>query len=255
MIVRRLILLGSAAAVISLAFPLSVHAQPAAKVPTIGIVWISSLATVKSLQDFILKGLRDLKYVPGKTIIVEAYSAEGDASRLPALVGDLVRRKVDIIVAPSFAVAQIAHAMTRTIPIVMIDVADPVYLGLAASLSSPGGNVTGISSLNADLNGKRLELLKQAVPKTSLVVMFMIQGNPLADLPNRLGSRDGQSQTRHVSPCSGAIEEMGVGLLFQARIRQNLIFRSNPRAALRPIRVPVPVHLHLRRPATLRLAR
>ena len=165
--------------------PLAAQAQPAGKVPTVGVVWNSPTAAVQSLQEDILRGLRDLGHLPGKTIIVEFHSAEGNPARLPTLVSDLVRRKVDVIVAPSTAVAKLAQDMTKAIPIVIIDVADPVGLGLVASLGRPGGNVTGISSLIAELNAKRLELLKETVPRLSLVAVFMTRGNPLAAVHRR----------------------------------------------------------------------
>jgi putative ABC transport system substrate-binding protein len=162
------------------AAPLAARAQPAAKVPTIGIVWNAPLPATQSLQEHLLRGLRAHAYLPGKTIIVDAYSAEGNPARLAALVGDLVRRNVDVIVAPSNAAAKMALDQTKTIPIVMVDVADPVGLGLIASLERPGGNVTGTYTSEPALNARRLELLKQIVPALDAAAVFMTRGNPLA---------------------------------------------------------------------------
>lgn len=160
--------------------PLAARAQPAAKVPTVGIVWTAPLPATQSLQEHLLRGLRANAYLPGKTILVDAYSAEGNPARLAALIGDLVRRNVDVIVAPSNAAAKAAQEQTRTIPIVMVDVADPVGLGLIASLERPGGNVTGTYTSEAALNARRLELLKQVVPSLDAAAVFMTKGNPLA---------------------------------------------------------------------------
>jgi len=164
------------------AAPLAVRAQTAGKVPTVGIAWNAPLPAVKSLQEHLLRGLRDHGYVPGKTIIVDARSAEGSATRLDALVAEFVRRNVEVIVAPSNAAARLARDRTQTIPVVMVDVVDPVGLGLIASLERPGGNITGTYTSEAALNARRLELLKQVVPALDRAAVFMTRGNPLAAL-------------------------------------------------------------------------
>jgi len=162
------------------AAPAAVLAQPKAKAPVVAVVWNAPLAEVKSLEEHMLHGLRELGYGPGKTVVMEFRSSDGDASRLPAIVGDLVRRKVDVIVAPSNAVAKLAQQQTKTIPIVMVDVTNPVATGLIESLEHPGGNITGTYTLESALNAKRVELLRQLVPKLDRVAVFMTKGNALA---------------------------------------------------------------------------
>src|SRR5262245_281763 len=113
------------------------------------------------------QGLRDLGYIEGKNIIIEYRYSDGRNERTPALAEELVRLKVDIIVADSYLAARDAKKVSATIPIVTTSGADPIATGLAASLARPGGNVTGLTSLTPQLLGKRLELLKEVVPKVS----------------------------------------------------------------------------------------
>src|SRR5947208_3139961 len=126
-----------------LAAPLAADAQPSAKVARIGYL---SMAGGAPLAETFRQGLQDLGYVEGKP------------ERLPALAAELVQLPVDVILAQSGQVAQVAKDATTTIPIVMVSGADPVALGLVASLARPGGNITGVSLMNAELAGKRLEL-------------------------------------------------------------------------------------------------
>ena len=123
------------------------------------------------------QGLRELGYVEGQTILLEVRGAEGRAERLPELVAELVGLKVDVLVAVSSAGAVAAKNATQTIPIVMM-ATDPVGLGLVASLSRPGGNVTGVSFYNEAISGKRLELLKQVVPGLARVGVLTNPLNP-----------------------------------------------------------------------------
>jgi ABC-type uncharacterized transport system substrate-binding protein len=110
------------------------------------------------------QGLRDLGYVDGRSVVIEYRDAEGKYDRLPARAAELVALKVDVIVAADTPAALAAKQATRTLPIVFIGAGDPVTIGLVTSLARPGGNVTGLSLLAPELVGKRLELLKQAVP-------------------------------------------------------------------------------------------
>ena len=135
-------------------------------------------ASVPSLQEF-QQGLHDLGYVEDKNIITECRSAAGNADRLLDLVAELVRLKVDVIVAGGGElVARAAKKATETIPIVMTNAADPVETGLVASLSRPGGNITGLMTFSPELSGKRLELLKEAFPKVSRVAILTNPANP-----------------------------------------------------------------------------
>lgn len=119
------------------------------------------------------EALRDLGYVDGRDIIIEWRPAEGKLDRLPGLAADLVRLKVDVIVALGVSPTRAAKQATSTIPIVMADSDDdPVRQGLIASLARPGGNITGVTSISSDLAGKRLELLRNAIPKLSRVTVL-----------------------------------------------------------------------------------
>src|SRR4029077_2506370 len=124
------------------------------------------------------QGLRELGYVEGKNIVVEYRDAEGKQDRLPALAAELVRLKVDVIVTPGTLPTRVTKEATSTIPIVMAQVGDPVGSGFVASLARPGGNITGLSSLAPELSGKRLELLKEIVPKLSRVAVFGTSTRP-----------------------------------------------------------------------------
>ena len=117
-------------------------------------------------------------YVEGQNIAIESRSAEGKDDRLPALAADLVRSKVDVIVAASGAATRAVQQTTRTIPIVMSLVSDPVGSGLVASLARPGGNVTGLTIMAPDLMAKQLELLKEVVPKVTRVALLQNPDNP-----------------------------------------------------------------------------
>jgi ABC-type uncharacterized transport system substrate-binding protein len=124
------------------------------------------------------QGLRELGHVDGQNIAIEPRWAEGKEDRYPALAADLVRLKVDVIVAQSGAATRAAQQATRTIPIVMSMVSDPVGIGLVPSLERPGGNITGTSVMSPDLVGKQLEMLKEMVPKVSRVALLRNPANP-----------------------------------------------------------------------------
>jgi putative ABC transport system substrate-binding protein len=143
--------------------------QPLGKVPRIGFLTSGAVATEAPRIEAFRQGLRELGYVEGKTINIEYRYAEGRSERLPELAEELVRLKVDIIVAADAFNARAAKKATTTIPIVMTSSGDPIRTGLIASLARPGGNVTGLTSLTTELLGKRLELLKEALPKVNRV--------------------------------------------------------------------------------------
>jgi putative ABC transport system substrate-binding protein len=136
----------------------------------------------RNLEAF-RQGLRELGYIEGENIIIEYRYADGRLERLPALAEELVRLKVEIIVAESYSAARNAKKVTTTIPIIMASGADPVETGLVASLARPGGNITGLTNLTPELLGKRLELLKEVVPK---ITRFAFLNEPLST-PNRSG--------------------------------------------------------------------
>ena len=147
--------------------PFAALAQEAGKAPRIGM-----LASASPLADAFKQGLRDLGYVEGRTVVIVSPSTDGRPEALPGLVADLVRSKVDVIVAGSHA-AVAARQVTTTVPIVMPVVTDPVKLGLVASLARPGGNATGLATQNDELPGKWLELVKEVLPRVSRVAVLL----------------------------------------------------------------------------------
>ena len=153
------------------------NAQQPAKLPRIGLLRAGS--PPDPMIEAFRQGLRDLGYVEGKNIVIEYRWAEGKNERLPDLAADLVRLEVDVIVPGGNAATRAAKSATKTIPIVMQS-GDPVGTGLIASLARPGGNITGLSYLFTDLSGKRLELLKEALPKVSRVgLLSHYAGSPV----------------------------------------------------------------------------
>jgi putative ABC transport system substrate-binding protein len=148
------------------------YAQQAKKIPRIGFlsgrVDPNSTAPDPNFAAF-QQGLRDLGYVDGENISIELHYADGKQDRVPSIVKELVQSKVDVIVTPMSPAIRVAKKETKTIPIVMITLIDPVANGLVDSLARPGGNVTGLTRLTRELSGKRLELFKEAVPALSRV--------------------------------------------------------------------------------------
>src|SRR5262245_23008726 len=168
---RTFIALFSGAAVL----PLAVAAQTPPRTPRVGFVGATSPTANKHNLDALRQALRALGYVEGQTIELEVRWAEGRYERIPELMAELVRLKVDVLLAGNSLVALAAKRATRTIPIVII-VTDPVGFGLVESLSHPGGNVTGLSLFNEELSSKRLQLLKEFVP---LLARVAVLRNPL----------------------------------------------------------------------------
>jgi len=150
------------------------EAQQAKRGPRIGFLSSTSASMASRPFEAFREGLREVGYMEGKNIIIESRYAEGKLNRLPDLAAELVRLKVDVIVTgPGNAAPDAAKIATTTIPIVMVHVADPVSVGLVASLARPGGNVTGLTlDVTPEQGGKNLELLKEAAPKASRVAVL-----------------------------------------------------------------------------------
>ena len=154
----------------------SVEAPQANKIPRIG--YLTLRAGPSEADKVFLQGLRDLGYIDGQNITIDYRWAAGDVTKLSNLAEELVRINVDIIVAATTPAVQAAKNATKTTPIVMTGSADPVGTGFVASLARPGGNITGMSSMLPELAGKRLELLKDIVPKLSRVAFLAHGGDP-----------------------------------------------------------------------------
>ena len=159
-----------------LAAPLAADAQQTGKVRRVG--YLSAGSRSDRYPDVFRQGLRDLGWVEGQNIVIEGRWAEGRYDRLPDLAAELVRLKVDVIVANPTPAAAAAKKATGTIPIVIISVGDPVGQGFITSLARPGGNVTGLSySVGLEITGKQLELLKETIPKVRRVAILTNPGN------------------------------------------------------------------------------
>jgi putative ABC transport system substrate-binding protein len=159
----------------------AVEAQQPARIPRIGILIPPSASFFSARVEAFRQRLRELGYVEGKNVLIEYRYAEGKLERLPDLAAELVRLKVDVIVTagPGILAAKKASA---TIPIVFAAAPDPVGGGLVSSLARPGGNITGLSVMSPDLDGKRLELLKEAFPKVARVAFLWVRGGTRGNL-------------------------------------------------------------------------
>ena len=206
------------------AVPLAAQAQQPGKVYRVGFLWDSPAYWPHVLEGF-RQGLRDLGWVEGRNIVVEYRWAEGRFDRLPGLAEELVRLKVDVIVAPSSIYVGPAKRATSTIPIVFAGHADPVGSGHVASLARPGGNITGFSIIMSETSAKSLELLKEAVPGLSRVAVLWDSGTPshgpglkaVEDMGQALGLRIQtvavHSATEFDSAFSAIVQERAGGVL------------------------------------------
>jgi putative ABC transport system substrate-binding protein len=171
-------LLGGAAAALSLA----AHAQQSRNIPRLCFLTFDPGTLQTTRFDAFFQALRELGHVDGQTITIDYLSADGRGERFPALAAECLRLKADIIAVHTTPAAQVAKGATRTTPIVMLQLGDPVGTGLVDSLAKPGGNVTGMSQMTSDLAAKRLELLKEAVPGLSRVLVLSYPADPIAPL-------------------------------------------------------------------------
>lgn len=167
-------LLGSAA----VAWPLAASAQAAGQVPRIGFLGLASPSTFASRLEGFRQGLRDLGYVEGTNINIEYRWAEGRYERLPELAAGLVRSKVDLIVTHATPGSLAVKDATTTIPIVIALIGDPIAAGIVTSVARPGGNITGQSFFNAELRAKRIELLKEMMPRLARAAVILNADNP-----------------------------------------------------------------------------
>jgi putative ABC transport system substrate-binding protein len=173
---RRTFLAGTGAVI--LAAPVAAEGQPAGKVHRIGFLGNSTVALEANLVGPFREGLRELGYVERQNIVIEYRWAEGKYERFPALIAELLAQRVEVIVTAGTPAALAVKKATTSVPLVMVAVGDPVATGLVASLARPGGNITGLTSTSEELEGKRLELLRQVIPKLSHVAVFWNPENP-----------------------------------------------------------------------------
>ena len=171
---RRILALLGAAVILA---PLAASAQSAGKLPRVGFLGNSTAALEANLVGPFRDGLSELGYVDGRNISILYRWAEGDYARLPALIADLVASKVDVIVTAGTPAALAVRKVTTSIPLVMVAVGDPVGTGLVRSLARPGGNATGLTSITPELEGKRLELMREVLPKVSRVAVLWNPSN------------------------------------------------------------------------------
>src|SRR5690348_9976444 len=166
------------AVVLFFALAANAEAQREVKVWRIGFLTAIPAASISTRMEAFRKGLRDLGYLEGKNIAIDYRDVDGKPDSLSALAAELVRAKVDVIVTAGASATTRAKQATTSIPIIMAQDSDPVATGSVASLARPSGNITGLSTFAPAIAGKRLELLKEVVPKLSHVAIFGISTNP-----------------------------------------------------------------------------
>jgi ABC-type uncharacterized transport system substrate-binding protein len=167
-------------ALLAFALPLATGSQSTAGIPRLCFLAFDPGMLESSRFKPFFEGLRDLGWVDGQTITIDYLSADGRGERFPTLASECLRQKADIIVTPTTPGAQAAKSATRTIPIVMLALGDPVATGLVASLARPGGNVTGTTAMTTGIAAKRLSLLKEAVSGISRVLVLSYLVDPIA---------------------------------------------------------------------------
>ena len=211
----------------ALAAPLASFAQQPAKIPRIGFLHPASLESVGGVQlQAFRAGLRELGYVEGKNIQLEIRWGEGKLDRIPALAAELVQLKVDVILAATSPSVVAARQATQTIPIVMPVSSDPVGDGLVASLAHPGGNITGLSIMSAEMGEKRIQLLKEMYPKVSHAMAVLWN-------PDYVGMRARYEQARVAAPAIGlTVRSVEVRDARELDAAFEAIIREHPEALL-----------------------
>jgi putative ABC transport system substrate-binding protein len=216
--------------VIFLASPFRAEAQRPKTIPKIGVLFPGSRATFSQRTDAFIQGMKDFGYIEGKTILIEWRWAGDKAERLPELATELVQMNPDLIVANGTPANKALKAVTKTIPVVMAVVGDPVGTGLVQSLARPGGNLTGLSIVAPNLSGKRVELLAESAPRASTVAALVN--------PNNLVYRGELQETEDAARSSGrrmhALQATDANTLDEAFVAirrrhiQSLIVLTNP---------------------------
>ena len=237
MITRRRIVITLGAGVLTA--PLASFAQQqTTKVFRIGFLGTESASGYASNMEALLAGLRELQYVEGKNFVIESRWAEGKYDRLPGLAAELVHLKIDVLVTHGTPGTRAAKRATTTIPIVIATSGDPVANGLVASLARPGGNVTGSATFTAELMGKRLELLKGAVQRITLVAVLANADNPAMTVDVKVIEATARSlqvglrqfEVRRPREFESAFSAMTKGRVDAVVIHQDGMLNANPGA-------------------------
>jgi putative ABC transport system substrate-binding protein len=232
---RREFISGASAAA---AWPLAARAQQAVTVFRVGFLHFGHASTWENRVEALRRGLRDLGYIEGTNVVIEFRSTE-TMEQLAELATELVRSNVDLIFAPSSTETEVVRKATDTIPIVFATHADPVGLGHVASLSRPGGNITGLSGLGADLAVKALEILKDAVPHAARFAVFLTPSAPwhhsFLQSAKAAGAKLGVEV--HTAPVQ-IIKDLDAAFEIAARERVDAIF-VQPTSLSRAYRVPM----------------
>src|SRR3972149_6459034 len=205
--------------------PLAADAQQAARVPRIGFLGNATAALEANLVGPFREGLRELGYVEGQSILIEYRWAEGKYERLPALIAELIALKPDVTVTVGTPASLAVKKATTSIPLVMVAVGDPVATGLVASLGHPGGNITGLTSIAAEMEGKRLELLRGVAPTLSQIAVLWNAASPIQVIQER--------ETRAAAQVLG-MKMLSLGVRTQGEIEAAFaaIVRERPGALL-----------------------
>jgi len=200
------------------------EAQSQAKIPRIGYVsGTGDSSNPGPYVEALRQGLRDLGYVEGKNFVIEYRGAEGKPDRTPSLVTELVQLKVDVLVVPTAVSIFAAKQATKTIPIIMVTQVDPIATGLIDSLAHPGGNITGLATLQRDLSGKRLELFAEVVPGLSRVGVLR---NP-DESPGAMGFKDYEAAARALKIRLQSLDVRGVNPDLDGAFREAVKERVN----------------------------
>ena len=165
--------------------PLAAEAQRAGKIPRVGFLGNSTAALEANLVGPFREGLRNAGYIEGHNVVIEYRWAEGQYERFPALIDELIALKVDVIVTAGTPATLAVKKATKSVPLVMVAVGDPVGTGIVPSLSHPGGNITGLTSISSEIEGKRLELLREVIPTISHIAVLWNAASPIQVLQEK----------------------------------------------------------------------
>jgi len=217
----------------ALTAPFGSFAQPQGKVWRIGVLGAGSPAGWAPMVEALRAGLRELGYIEGSNINIDYRWADGQYDRLPELVADLIRLKVDVIVTHATAGIGAAKRATTTMPIIMASIGDPVASGLLTNLSRPGGNITGLSFFTSEIGSKRLELMKEAMPDIRRVAVIWDRSLPRGfTAPMEAAARTLKIAVELIDVNSADLLESTFSALAKKRVRGALIRETPMRQTL-----------------------